>query len=99
MRKIQEAIFTTLFFLIFSFFTITAKAEEVDIELVMAVDGSISVDENEYILQMGGIADAFRHDSIHQAILSGANKKVAVAIMIWASGGHAKIKSEWHILN
>ena len=31
----------------------------VDLELIMAVDVSGSVDSEEYALQMGGIADAF----------------------------------------
>ena len=45
-------------------------AEPVDMELIIAVDVSSSVDENEYRLQMGGIAAAFRNPSVLDAIRS-----------------------------
>ena len=49
---------------------LTAAAEPVDMELIIAVDVSSSVDENEYRLQMGGIAAAFRNPSVLDAIRS-----------------------------
>ena len=41
-----------------------AGQEPVDMELVLAVDASTSVDNDEFALQMGGIARAFRHPKV-----------------------------------
>ena len=61
-----------------------AFAEEVDLELVLAMDGSGSISESEYILQLEGTARAFEDPSIQQAIVSGPIGKIAVSVMIWS---------------
>ena len=99
MRCLGRVLFAALMQIALFFTSIHAQAQDVDIELVMAVDGSRSVDQGEYILQLGGIASAFRDTSIHDAILSGAHGRVAVALMVWASGNRPKIKTDWYILD
>lgn len=80
---------------------VTADAENplVDLELVLAVDASGSVDEEEFRLQLSGIAAAFRDPAIHQAITSGSEHRIAVALVIWSDSAFPKVPSTWHILD
>ncbi len=77
----------------------TAVAEQVDLELVLAMDGSGSISEAEYLLQLEGTAAAFRDPSIQQAILSGPTGRIAVSVVIWADAAFPKFKSGWHVLD
>lgn len=76
-----------------------ALAENVDVEIVLAVDVSGSVSQSEYILQMHGYADAFHDPSVQAAILSGPHGKVAVAMVIWADAAFPKYTTRWYLLN
>ena len=76
-----------------------ATAEPVDLELVLAVDDSGSVDTAEYVLQMAGYAEAFRDDSIQAAITSGPIGKVAVAMVIWGDAALPKHTTPWYLLD
>jgi uncharacterized protein DUF1194 len=58
----------------------TAAAQEpVDLELILAVDVSRSIDDEEAALQREGYAEAFRHPAVINAIQSNANRRIAVA--------------------
>ncbi len=61
-----------------------AHAEPVDVELVLAVDCSGSVDSDEFQLQIGGYASAFRHPSVLRAIRSGVHGAIAVTYVQWS---------------
>jgi Protein of unknown function (DUF1194) len=66
---------------------VSSKGEAVDyvdLELLLAVDVSASVDSNEYSLQMSGIAEAFRHPDVIAAIRASAPHGIAVALLQWA---------------
>ena len=76
-----------------------AFAEEVDLELVLAMDGSGSISEAEYILQLEGTARAFEDEAIQQAIVSGPTGKIAVTVMIWSDAAFPKFKSGWFVLS
>ncbi len=76
-----------------------ARATEVDLELVLAMDGSGSISESEYILQLEGTAQAFEDPAIQQAMLSGPTGRVAVAMMIWSDAAFPKYKSKWFLLD
>lgn len=58
----------------------------VALELVLAVDGSWSVDQGEFGLQMEGIAAAFLDGRVLSAI-EGAEGGIAVSLVIWSSAG------------
>jgi len=77
----------------------TAIAQEVDIELVLAVDGSGSVDEEEMKLQLEGYSAAFLDPEIQRAMLSGPVGKVAVAMMVWSDAAFPKFTTNWHVLD
>ena len=74
------------------------NAETVDLEIVLAVDASGSVDMREFQLQMSGIAAAFRDTDIHDAIATGPYQKIAVSVVVWADGTLPKDKTPWHIV-
>ncbi len=76
-----------------------ASAEDVDLELVLAVDGSGSVNEQEFGLQLGGIAAAFRSPRIQRAIALGPLRKIAVALMVWSDAAFPKVRTKWFVID
>ncbi len=70
----------------------------VDLELVIAVDVSRSVDEGEAHLQRQGYVTAFRDPEVHNAIRSGMLRRIAVGYLEWAGPGHRKIISDWFLI-
>ncbi len=73
--------------------------ERVDVELVLAVDASGSVNTGEYKLQLTGIANAFRDESIVQAIASGPHRRIAVSLVVWSDAAFSVYTSPWHVLS
>lgn len=55
----------------------------VDLELVLAVDVSQSMDYDEHQLQRSGYVEAFRHDEVVDAILYGPRGRIAVTYLEW----------------
>jgi len=68
----------------------------VSIELVFAVDTSLSIDGFEYDLLMKGIANAFRAPEI--VTLIGQQNGVAVALFQWSSKVNERYMIPWHLL-
>ncbi|AZO21472.1 MULTISPECIES: DUF1194 domain-containing protein [unclassified Mesorhizobium] len=56
----------------------------VDVELVLAVDISQSMDEGEFALQRAGYVEALRHPDFINAVRSGQSGRVALAYFEWA---------------
>lgn len=61
-----------------------AQSHPVDLELVLAVDCSRSIDDEEFALQVEGYAAAFRHPAVLRAIQSGERRAIAVTYVQWA---------------
>lgn len=76
-----------------------AQAEDVDIELVLAVDGSGSISLPELQLQIAGYVEAFRDPEVQTAALSGPLGKVAVALVIWSDARFPKSHTGWHVIS
>ena len=74
-------------------------AEEVDLELVLAMDASGSISNSEYVLQLDGTSAAFQHPEIQAAISSGPIGKIAVIVMLWSDAAFPKINSGWFLLD
>ncbi len=84
----------------FLLFADAACAQEaVDLELVLAIDASSSVDDNEWELQRQGYAAAFRDPKIQSALASGPNKRVAVSVVVWADATVPRWESAWFVLS
>lgn len=75
-----------------------ARAATVDLELVLAVDSSGSVDDGEYALQLRGIAEAFRDPTVREAIRSGPDGRIAVNLLAWAEPQEPKTETGWFVL-
>jgi hypothetical protein len=73
--------------------------EAVDLELVLAIDASSSVDDREWELQRAGYAAAFRDAEIKAALSSGPEKRVAVAVVVWADATVPRWESDWFLLS
>jgi hypothetical protein len=69
--------------------------QRVDLELVLAVDASGSVDAAEYALQMQGIAWALEDPAVAAAIARGPLGRIAVTVMLWAEANRPKQALPW----
>ena len=74
-------------------------ATQVDLELVLAVDASGSISDQEFALQMTGIAAAFRDAEVLEAIRSGPTASIGVSVAIWAESEGYKDATPWHVLD
>ena len=79
--------------------THSALSEEVDLELVLAMDASGSISNHEYVLQLEGTYEAFRDPAVQAAIISGPTGKIAVTIMLWSDAAYKKVNSGWFLLD
>lgn len=68
----------------------------VELELILAVDVSASVSNDEYGLQMGGIASAFRHPEVLAAIKGVGAGGIAVTLVQWSAGYQQQQTVPWH---
>jgi hypothetical protein len=73
--------------------------EVVDLELVLAVDVSWSMDYDEQILQRAGYIAAFRHPEVIAAIESGDWGRIAVTYVEWAGSGSQQVKVPWRLVD
>lgn len=78
-----------------------ASAEEVavDLELVLAVDVSLSMDTGEQRMQMDGYVAAFRHPEVIAAILSGQYRRIAVTFLQWGGVGYQTTLVPWTLID
>ena len=73
-------------------------AEPVDIELVLAVDVSLSMSPMELNIQRDGYAAALTHDRVLQAIADGVHGKIAVTYFEWAGTTSHHVIVPWTII-
>ncbi len=71
---------------------------DVDLELVLAVDVSRSMDYDEQRVQRDGYVAAFRHPDVIRAITSGSYGRIAVTYMEWAGAGAHDQLVPWRVL-
>ena len=75
-----------------------AFAVPVDLELVLAVDVSYSVDADEARLQREGYFAALRHPRVLQAVSSGPHRAIAVTYVEWAGSFYQRVVADWTVL-
>ncbi|MFC4271200.1 DUF1194 domain-containing protein [Sneathiella chungangensis] len=78
--------------------TWVAIADEVDMQLVLAIDVSSSVNYDEYNLQMRGFAEAFRSDLVIEAITAGPRGRISVAATHWAGLNEQGVILDWQVI-
>ncbi len=77
----------------------TARAVAVDLELVLAVDVSRSMDADEQQVQRDGYVAAITHPEVLEAIRSGRYRRVAVAYVEWAGPSTTIMTVPWQIVD
>ena len=76
-----------------------ATQQAVDLELILAVDVSGSIDPTEAELQRQGYLRAIVDPEVLRAIGSGPTGKIAIAYVEWAGLGHHKTVIDWTIVD
>jgi len=71
----------------------------VDLELVLAVDVSLSMDLDEQRLQREGYISAFRDGEVQKAIASGPHGRIAVTYMEWAGPSVQNVVVPWTVID
>ncbi len=71
----------------------------VDVELVLAVDVSYSMDMDELAVQREGYAQAIVSKDFLQTLKSGPNGKIAITYFEWAASTDQKIIIPWRIID
>lgn len=71
---------------------------EVDLELVLAVDISYSVDEDEAVRQREGYVAALAHPDVISAIEGGPLGRIAVTYVEWADARFQRAAADWTVI-
>lgn len=84
--------------LIGSLATQTASAEPVDVELLLAVDVSLSMSPMELAIQRDGYVAALTHDTVLRAIEDGLHGRIAISYVEWAGSAVQEIVVPWTLV-
>ncbi|MGK9231064.1 DUF1194 domain-containing protein [Inquilinus limosus] len=76
-----------------------AQEQPVDLELVLAVDVSRSMDDDEQALQRDGYVAALGHPEVIDAIASGVNGRIAITYVEWAGANSQVVILPWRLID
>jgi hypothetical protein len=77
----------------------SARAEAVDLELVLLADASGSIDTSEIAFQRKGYAEALVSEDVMDAIRTGAHQRIAVTYVEWGSFESQDIVVPWTVID
>ena len=75
-----------------------ARAETVDLLLVLAADVSRSIDDEEFNLQRKGYANAITDPEVLSAIIGGKHHAIAVTFVEWSGAGEQNVVIDWTVV-
>jgi hypothetical protein len=75
-----------------------AKAENVDLMLILTSDVSRSIDNEEFKLEREGYAAALENPQVLSAIRSGPIGAIVVSFVEWSSVGEQKVVVDWSVI-
>jgi len=78
--------------------TAAARAEPVDLQLILAADVSRSIDNDEFQLQRKGYSAALQDPRVLSAIHSGALGAIAISFIEWSSVGEQRVVVDWTVI-
>lgn len=78
--------------------SLAQQTSNVDLELVLAVDVSLSMDLEEQRLQREGYVLAFRDAEVIKSIMAGPSGRIAVTYVEWAGPGNQQVVMPWTII-
>src|SRR5512132_626649 len=76
-----------------------ARAQDVDLLLVLASDVSRSVDTRKFQLQREGYAAALSNPRVIEAIRSGPHGRIAICFVEWSGQTSVKLVIDWTIVS
>ena len=79
--------------------TVARAQAAVDLQLVLAVDVSRSIDEVEAELQRRGYIEALTNERVIDAILSGEHKRIALCYTEWAGTHYQVVVIDWTVID
>ena len=77
---------------------VASQSEPVDLELVLAVDKSGSMDGSKLQMQRDGYEKAFRDEEFMQAVKSGPTGRIVVVYVEWAGIGFQNVLVPWTLI-
>jgi Protein of unknown function (DUF1194) len=80
-------------------FTVSARAQNTDLLLVLAADVSRSIDEGEFDLQRKGYSAALTDPRVLAAIRGGTNGTIAVCFVEWSGTGEQLVIADWTVIH
>jgi hypothetical protein len=75
-----------------------ARADDVDVALVLVTDVSRSIDDSEFALEKNGYASAFTSQKVLEAIQGGPTGRIAVAYVEFASSFEVRTVLDWTVI-
>jgi hypothetical protein len=75
-----------------------ARAEDVDVALVLVTDVSRSIDDSEFKLEKDGYTSAFTNPKVVEAIKGGPAGRIAVAYVEFASSFEVRTVLDWTVI-
>lgn len=78
---------------------LSARAQDVDLELVLLADATGSIDEDEILFQRQGYADAISDPGVLAVIAGTAYGKIAVTYVEWAAANSQAVVVPWTIID
>src|SRR5262245_52992148 len=79
--------------------SLAADELPVDLELVLAVDASYSIERSEQAIQRSGYVSAFRQSELLNAIRSGPYGRIAVTYIEWAAATSQRVIVPWTLVD
>ena len=79
-------------------FSAVAAQPAIDLELVLAVDGSGSVSGSLFALELDGHAAAFRDPMVVEAIRAGRHGRIAVTLVQWSDPTTQEVLVPWTVI-
>ena len=76
-----------------------ADADDVDVELILAVDVSYSMDPDEQALQREGYVFALTSPEVLTALKAGIHGRIALTYFEWANANDQKILLPWRLID
>jgi hypothetical protein len=76
-----------------------ADDQRVDLELVLAVDVSGSMDDDEQVLQRNGYVEAIRSAEVMDAIRAGLTGRIALTYVEWAGPSAQRVVVPWQVVD
>lgn len=78
--------------------SLPARADDVDVALVLVTDVSRSIDDAEFKLEKDGYASAFANQKVLDAIRGGPAGQIAVAYVEFASSFEVRTVTDWTVI-